>query len=65
MTPLQKPLKRLLTIKGHDYVVAISPESLKITPKGKRKGIELEWEALVSGEAALAVALHASVGQAR
>ena len=63
MTPLQKPLKRLLTINGQDYVIAISPDGLKLTPKGKRKGIELQWEALVSGEAALAVALHATVGQ--
>jgi hypothetical protein len=63
MTPLQKPLKRLLTINGQDYVIAISPDGLKLTPKGKRKGIELQWEALVSGEAALAVALHASIGQ--
>jgi hypothetical protein len=63
MTPLQKPLKRLLTINGQDYVIAISLDGLKLTPKGKRKGIEIQWEALVSGEAALAVALHASIGQ--
>jgi hypothetical protein len=63
MTPLQKTLKRLLTINGGDYVIAISPDGLRLTPKGKRKGIELQWEALVSGEAALATALQASVGQ--
>lgn len=64
MTPLQKPLKRLLTINGQDYVIVIAPDGLKLTPKGRRKGIELQWEALVNGEAALAVALQASVGQA-
>jgi hypothetical protein len=63
MTPLQKPLKRALRIDGHDYVLAISPEGLKLVPKGKRKGVELKWEALVNGEAALAAALNASVGQ--
>jgi hypothetical protein len=63
MTPLQKTLKRALTINGRDYVIAISPDGLKVVPKGKRKGIELQWEALVSGEAALAAALQASVGQ--
>jgi hypothetical protein len=63
MTPLQKILKRALSIGGHDYVLAISPEGLKLVPKGKRKGIELKWEALVNGEAALAAALNASVGQ--
>jgi len=63
MTPLQKTLKRSLSIDGHDYVLAISPEGLKLVPKGKRKGIELKWEALVNGEAALAAALNASIGQ--
>lgn len=62
MTPLQKPLKRQLNINGHDYVLTVSPDGLKLTPKGKRKGLELQWEALVTGEAALAVALRASVG---
>jgi hypothetical protein len=62
-TPLEKTLKRALTIKGRDYVVAISPEGLKLTAKGKRNGVELAWENLVSGEAALAVALHASLGK--
>ena len=42
---------------------AVSPEGLKITLKGKRKGQELRWSDLVSGEAALAVALNASVGR--
>jgi hypothetical protein len=62
MTPLQKPLKRLITINRDDYVVTLTPDGLKLTPKGKRKGLELRWEALVSSEAALAVALRASIG---
>jgi len=32
-------------------------------PKGKRNGLELAWKVLVSGEAALATALNASVGR--
>ena len=63
MTPLQKTLKRALSIGGKDYVLTLSPEGLKLTPKGKRKGIDLKWTELVSGEAALATALRASVGQ--
>jgi len=63
MTPLQKTLKRALDVGGREYVLAISPEGFKLTPKGKRKGIELKWVELVSGEAALATALRASVGQ--
>jgi hypothetical protein len=62
-TLLQRPLKRELRIRGHAYIVAISPLALKLTLKGKRKGVELQWEALVSGDAALAAALNASVGR--
>jgi len=62
-TRLEKTIKRELTLKGQPYIVAISPEGLKLTLKGRRKGLELKWEALASGDAALAVALNASVEQ--
>jgi hypothetical protein len=62
MTPLDKSLKRTLTINGRDYVVALTPDALKITQKGHRLGMELKWADLVSGQSALAVALNASVG---
>jgi hypothetical protein len=62
-TPLSKLLKRELKIKGQRFIVTLSPDGLKITPKGKRKGLELRWEDLVSGDAALAVALNASVAR--
>jgi hypothetical protein len=62
-TPLDKILKRELTLKGRAFIVALSPEGLKITLKGKRKGQELRWTDLISGDAALAVALNASLGQ--
>jgi hypothetical protein len=45
MTHLQETLKRLLTINGRDYVIARSPDGLKLPPKGKRRGGELQWEA--------------------
>jgi hypothetical protein len=61
-TPLHSTLKRSLTIDGRDYVVTLTEATLKLTLKGKRNGVELAWAQLVSGEAALAVALHASVG---
>lgn len=60
-TRLEKTIKRELTLKGQPYIVAISPEGLKLTLKGRRKGVELKWEALAGGDAALAVALNASV----
>jgi hypothetical protein len=60
---LDKTLKRELRIGDRSYIVTMSPLTLKLTPKGKRKGMELQWEALVNGDAALAVALNASVGR--
>ena len=42
-------------------MLTVSPEGLKLVPKGRRKGQELAWSALVSGEAALAAALNASL----
>jgi hypothetical protein len=62
-TLLEKTLKRELSIGGRAYILAISPEGLKLTLKGRRKGLELQWDALVSGDAALAVALNASLGK--
>jgi hypothetical protein len=61
-TPLHSTLRRALTIEGREYVVTLTEANLKLTLKGKRNGVELAWAQLVNGEAALAVALHASVG---
>jgi len=62
-TPLEKTLKRELLVDGRAFVLTVSPEGLKLTRKGGRKGLELKWADLVSGEAALAVALNASIGR--
>jgi hypothetical protein len=62
-TLLEKTLKRELSIGGRAFILAISPEGLRLTLKGRRKGLDLEWQALVSGDAALAVALNASIGK--
>ena len=64
-TKLDKPLKRELVVEGEPYILTISSESLKLVPKGKRKGHELAWKDLVSGQAALAAALHASLDRKR
>lgn len=63
MTPLKNTLKRELVINKQAFVVTLTPESLKLTAKGKRNGLELHWRDLVSGEAALSAALNASVGK--
>jgi hypothetical protein len=62
MTPLSKPLKRALKIRDREFVVTLSPQSIKVTAKGKRNGLELHWIDLVTGDAALATALNASIG---
>jgi hypothetical protein len=64
-TKLDKALKREIAIDGRPFIVTIDPNGLRITVKGKRKGQELAWKDLVSGEAALAVALNASLAQVR
>jgi hypothetical protein len=64
-TKLDKPLKRELELGGESYTLTIAPDGLKLVPKGKRKGLELAWKDLVSGQAALAVALNASLEQSR
>jgi hypothetical protein len=61
-TPLRTTLKRALTIEGREFVVTLTPVMLKVTLKGKRNGVELAWKELVNGDAALAIALQASVG---
>ena len=63
MTKLEGILRREISIDGKPFTLAISPEGLKLTPKGARKGRELMWKDLVSGDAALAVALNASVSE--
>jgi hypothetical protein len=61
VTRLEKPLKREIEVDGATYVVTLEPERLRITKKGKRKGLELPWAQILSGDAGLAAALQASV----
>jgi hypothetical protein len=60
-TKLEKSLRREVQIEGKPYMLTIDPQGLKLVPKGRRKGLELAWQALVSGDAALATALNASL----
>jgi hypothetical protein len=62
-TKLDKHLKREIDVEGQPFMLTISPEGLKLVPKGKRNGLELAWKALISGDAALATALNASLKQ--
>jgi hypothetical protein len=60
-TKLEKELKREIEVGGEPYVLTITPEGLHLVKKGKRKGIDLAWTAIVGGDAALATALQASL----
>ena len=64
-TKLEKTLKREINVDQETYTLTIAPEGLKLVPKGKRKGVELAWKDLVSGQAALSAALNASLEQSR
>jgi len=48
-TKLEKVLKREIDIDGQPYTVAISPEGVKLTQKGFRKGREMSWRSLWAG----------------
>ncbi len=60
-TKLDGVLKRELLIGSTAYTLTLSKEGLTLTLKGRRKGLDIRWADLVSGEAALATALNASL----
>ena len=65
-TVLDRELKRQVTVDGVEYTVAVDPEGLRLTGKGKRRPeVELRWRDLLSGDAAMAVALNASLSKQR
>ncbi|MGD9597988.1 MAG: hypothetical protein AB7G76_01845 [Steroidobacteraceae bacterium] len=49
-TKLEKPLKRELAIGDVAYMITISPDGLKIVPKGRRNGLELTWKGILAGQ---------------
>ena len=60
-TKLDKVLKREIELDGQSYIAAISPEGIKVTKKGFRKGNEISWRSIISGDAGLNTDLSASV----
>jgi len=60
-TKLDSPLKRELHIGDRLYTLTLSPQGFTLALKGKRKGLDVVWADLVSGDAALATALNASL----
>jgi hypothetical protein len=60
-TKLDSPIKRELKLGKELYTVSMSPEGVKIALKGRRKGREISWETLLSGDAELTQQLKMSV----
>jgi hypothetical protein len=60
-TKLEKSIKRELDLDGKLYTVIIAPEGIKVTEKGKRKGQEIPWRTIISGDATLNESLKISV----
>ena len=64
-TKLEKPIKRELDVGGIVYTVTIAPDGIKVVEKGKRKGRELSWDTIISGDAELSEALRISIDATR
>ena len=60
-TRLDKTIKRELDLGGKLYTVSLSPQGIRIVPKGGRKGYEISWQALLSGEMELRRDLSMSI----
>jgi hypothetical protein len=60
-TPLDRPLRRAVLIDGEPYVATLSAEGVKLTGKGRRKGVEVSWSQILTGEVALHSQLAASL----
>ena len=60
-TKLDKPLKREIELDGTLYTVTMSPDGVKVVEKGKRKGQELSWRDIITGDARLVQDLQISL----
>jgi hypothetical protein len=60
-TKLAGDLRRELVIGRQAYTLTISPTGFTLVLKGRRKGLEIKWADLVSGDIALTTALNASL----
>ena len=60
-TKLDKSIKRELELDGKLYTVTIAPDGVKVVEKGKRKGQEISWRSIISGDATLTESLKISV----
>ena len=61
---LDKTIKRELEVDGKTYTIAIGPDGVTVTEKGRRNGPEISWRSIISGDASLNESLKASVDAA-
>jgi len=58
---LDKTIKRELDVDGKTYTIAIGPDGVKVTEKGRRNGPEMSWRSIINGDASLNSALNQSI----
>ena len=56
-TALDRPLRREIRIDDKPYTLTLSGDGFTLTEKRRRRGFELQWRDVVSGDAQLAAAL--------
>jgi len=52
-TKLDKSIKRELEHKGQVFTITISPQGVKVVPKGRRNGPEVTWDSIISSDPTL------------
>ena len=58
---LDKTIKRELEVDGKTYTIAIGPDGVKVTEKGRRNGPEMSWRSIINGDASLNASLSQSI----
>jgi hypothetical protein len=61
-TKLDKAIKRELEVDGKTYTIIMSPDGIKVTPKGGRIGRETSWRTLLGSESSMGGAPAAGGG---
>lgn len=49
-TPLDKPIRREVSIEGNPYTLTLDGDGVTVVKKGGRKGFTVTWASLVEGD---------------
>lgn len=63
VTPLERPIRRLIQIDDKAFVVTLTPTGVRLVLKGRRKGVEVTWRQILDGEVELHAQLAESLAQ--